>query len=143
MRRQHETDQAEQAALVTIEVDYSTGVYGDNNNLSSVTITNHSSQPVNDLQIESMGDVRPPARWGWDQLRLVDEDGGEYVLQTDEMLLPHTSTRVPYQQGTSHIANFFNDNVKYVKVDDVTITFSMSGAWWRRTGNKQPVRVVR
>lgn len=144
MRHQHETYQTELAALVTIEVDYSTGVYGDNNDLRSVTITNHSNQPMNDFQIKSMGDVRPPAHWGWDQLRLVDEDGGEYVLQTDKMLLPHKSTRVPYQQGRldPHIDNFFNDKVEYVKVDDVTITFSMSGVCWQRTGNKQPVRVT-
>jgi hypothetical protein len=144
MRRQHEEYQAEQAAFVTIEVGYSTSVYGDNSDLRSVTITNHSNQPVHRPQIESMGDVRPPARWGWDQLCLVDEEGDEYVLGTDGMLLPHAFTRVPYQQGRldPHIDNFFNDKVKYVQVDDVTITFGMSGARWQRTGNRQPVRVV-
>jgi hypothetical protein len=100
-----------QAALVIIKVEYSTGVYGDNNDLMAVTITNHSDQAVHRPLIQSMGDVRPPARWGWDQLCLVDEDGDEYVLGTDEVLLPHTSTRVPHQQGRlgPHMDNFFND----------------------------------
>lgn len=142
--RQMRRDQEKaQAALVIIEVGHSTGVYRGNNDLRSVTITNHSNRPVQRPQIESMGDVRPPARWGWGQLHLTDQDGKKYVLGTDELILPHASARVPYQQDSldPRMDNFFNDNAEYVRVNDVTITFGMSGVRWRRTGHGEPVQI--
>lgn len=155
MRRQHEADQAERderaaerAALVTIEMGDSSAHYGNNNVVWAVTITNHSNQSVGRPQIESMGEV--PVRWGWKQVRLVHEEGSEFVHHTAEMLLPSGSTDVPYQyvdadgRPFGHDGNcdwFFDDKLKSVCVDDVTITFSMSGARWQRTGNRVPVRL--
>ncbi len=143
--RQRRDRERAQAALVTIEMGGSSAHYGNNNDVWAVRITNHSNQPVDRPQIESMGEV--PVHWGWGPVCLADEEGGEYVLQTDEMLLPSRSTDVPYQyldadgrpvgQGDDR---FFDDNSKWVRVDDVTITFRMSGARWRRTGNREPVR---
>ncbi|MGH3866345.1 MAG: hypothetical protein ACRDQ4_09475 [Pseudonocardiaceae bacterium] len=67
------------------------------------------------------------------------------------MLLPHRSTRVPFQHfgvdgrpiDQCPFDTFLNNMIeKYVQVSDVTITFGMSGVWWRRTGNGEPVRVA-
>lgn len=143
--RQRRDREKAQAALVTIKVGgcYSTGVYGVTS-FMSVTITNHSDQFVYLPRIKSMGDVRPPARWGWDQLSMVNEERDEHGLGTAGALLPGEYTRVPYQQDDldPQIDNFFNDKMQYVEVDDVTITFGMSGAWWQRTGHSEPVRIA-
>ncbi len=141
-RRDRETAQAR---LVTITVDYSS--YGSN--AMSVAINNHSEQQVRWPEIESISNARPRVRWG-PQVYLVDEvDGEEYVLRPDEVLLPHTSTRVPYQhvddadRPINRVDAFLEDTIKRdVRVDDVTITFDMSGAQWRRTGNRDPIRVA-
>lgn len=91
-----------------------------------------------------------PVHWGWGQVRLVDDEGDEYVHRTDEMLLPAMSNRVPYEYvdadgrpfgRNGSFDHFFDDNAKSVRLDDVTITFSMSGARWRRTGNREPARL--
>lgn len=65
------------------------------------------------------------------------------------MLLPRMSTHVPYEHVdvvddrlNSLFEVFVSNTIKYVDVDDVTITFGMSGAWWRRTGHGEPVRVA-
>lgn len=147
-RRDRETErrnrEAEQARLVAITVDYSS--YGSSG--MSVTITNHSEQQVRWPRIESISDAQPPVRWG-DRVRLFDEDGEEYGFQPAEVLLPHTSTYVPYEHFDAdgrpiNLVNaFFTDAIKrYVRVNDVTITFDMFGARWWRTGNGEPVQVV-
>lgn len=141
-RRDRETAQAR---LVIITVDHSS--YGSN--AMSVSINNHSEQQVRWPEIESISNARPRVRWG-PQVCLVNEvDGEEYVLRPDEVLLPHTSTRVPYQHvdDTGRPINrfdyYFKDAIERdVCVDDVTITFDMSGAQWRRTGNRDPIRVA-
>lgn len=80
---------------------------------------------------------------------LVDDEGEEYVLRPDEVLHPHSSTRIPYQhfdidgQSINLVEAFFTDAIKkHVRVNDVTITFDMSGVQWRRTGNGESVRVI-
>lgn len=136
-----------QATFVTIEVDCVAPWY--KNDAMSVTITNHSEQAVLQPKIESMGAARPPVQWGWDQVRLVDDDGEEYGLRRDDMLLPRMSTRVPFQhfdadgRPISLLDIFWPDPIeKCVQVSDVKITFGMSGVWWRLTGNGEPVRVA-
>lgn len=132
---------------MTIEVDCSQQV---------VTITNRSEQQVRRPHIESISGPRPPVRWG-DRVHELNEDGEEYEVgdrdgdsddgeEYVQVLQPHMSTGgVQYQyfdaQGqTVSTSTFFNE--RNVRVDDVTITFDISGVRWRRTGNREPVRVA-
>ncbi|MDQ2883997.1 MAG: hypothetical protein M3Y48_23310 [Actinomycetota bacterium] len=134
----------EQARLVVITVDYTSHSNGEN---GWVEIANYSELQLERLKIESISDALPPVRWA-DRVLFVDEDGDEYYIKPDDSLLPRTRpVRVPYQhidadgRPISMLDDFFNDKIKRVVfVDDVTITFDMSGVQWRRTGKREPVR---
>jgi hypothetical protein len=64
------------------------------------------------------------------------------------MFLSHMSIRGPFQHLDAdgrpiRSYSIFNHMIeKYVEVSDVVITFGMSGAWRRRTGHGEPVRVA-
>lgn len=124
--------EAAQARLVTITVDYR----DFNRAIPGVVITNHSEQPVHRPEVHSMGDPRPPVRWG-PRMELKG-----YPHRPTEVLSPHGSR----YENFHHIDGagvFTRDVVQRVRADDVTITFvDAAGLRWRRTGNGEPVRVV-
>lgn len=130
-----------QAALVTIDVDYST-----RDGTRRVVITNHSEQQVRWPKIELISNAQPEVRWA-ERTQLFDEDGDQYCLRPNEKLLPHESEHVPFQHFDGDLPvkyGFFAEEEpikRWVQVGDVTITFDMFGVRWWRVGNGDPVRV--
>jgi hypothetical protein len=135
-----------QAALVTMEVDYSC----HDERTMHVVITNHSDQQVRWPRIERISNAQPEVRWA-ERARLVDEEGLQYCVRPEDVLLPGKSEYVPYQHfsdgqpvdlGVEFFASGDERLIKRdVQVSDVTITFDMFGIRWWRTGNGDPVRV--
>jgi hypothetical protein len=134
-------DAKEQAALVTIAVSYTTpGPTGQT--YPAVTITNDGKNPVRQPQIESMGQAH--VRSG--HQGLVDEEGEEYWTERPLVLQPREVLCVPFQHfnasgGSINLADaFFDETFKYIRPNDVTITFvDLSSVQWRRTGNGETV----
>lgn len=162
--------EASQARLVTIAVDYSDYAHPHDYEyaMARVVITNHGEQRVLRPEAEQISGARPQVHWG----RQVPGGDEEPLYSPPEVLLPLASHFVPFEhidadgrlvdptEATDKYKSVEKlnaaDNLhistkitavgkikKWVDVNDVTITFTdMSGLRWRRTGNREPIRVV-